>query len=480
MFRVKVRLVTGFLVLLLHVAVYMAITMPLAETAKSGVEGAVQRASKLAVRSQELHNAKLSDLAQAIADRSEFGDWVLEEEETTRRTKAFDAIEQFDKKLKEEGRKAHFLGIVDTDGFIVARDLDIRNMYKEKLPFARNVPKALKGKVSTDIWNWRNRMMRSAAAPIIVNEAVAGAVVISYDITSAESRIDHDQFGTEVALFLDKAIRASSLTMPGDATSEDATSVSVLSAAVLSAETSPGSKALADGKTSDMFMVKLRNEEYVAIAGPLPTAAKRDDMGFVVLASMTAAMAPVSNTRWMLLILLIGSFLILFGVVFFVTRHFINAEDTIELGVTEVLNGNLEYYFEDVDEFEGLANVINVMLARLLGRPEPGEDMEETQQSVEDAYVILTDDADDDDIGSQLVQDLANADEAEYHTQLFQQYVEARREVGLDVSDLEEDALMMRLRANENLLKAKFKCQMIRFVIVSDGPRISFKPIRIG
>ncbi len=39
---------------------------------------------------------------------------------------------------------------------------------------------------------------------------------------------------------------------------------------------------------------------------------------------------------------------------------------------------------------------------------------------------------------------------------------------------------MMRLRANENLLKAKFKCQMIRFVIVSDGPRISFKPIRIG
>ena len=96
MFRVKVRLVTGFLVLLLHVAVYMAMTMPLAETAKSGVEGAVQRASKLAVRSQELHNAKLSDLAQAIADRSEFGDWVLEEEETTRRTKAFDAIEQFE------------------------------------------------------------------------------------------------------------------------------------------------------------------------------------------------------------------------------------------------------------------------------------------------------------------------------------------------------------------------------------------------
>ena len=191
-------------------------------------------------------------------------------------------------------------------------------------------------------------------------------------------------------------------------------------------------------------------------------------------------MAPVTKVRWLLGVSLIATLLLVFGVIFFVTRHFISAEDTIELGVTEVINGDLEYYFEDVDEFEGLANAINVMLARLLGRPEPGEDMEETQQSVEDAYVILVDDADDADVGSELEQQLANMDEATYQSHLFNQYMEARRDMGLDVSDLEEDALMMRLRANENLLKAKFKCQMIRFTIVTDGPRVSFKPIRIG
>ncbi len=480
MFKVKVRLVAGIIVVLLHVAIYLGITMPLSETARGGVESAVKRASKLAVRSQELHNAKLAELAQVIADRSEFADWVLEEEETNRRTKAFDAIQEYDKKLKEAGRKAHFLGIVDTDGHIVARDLDIRNMYKEKLPFARNVPLALKGKVSTDIWNWRNRMMRSAAAPIIVNEAVAGAVVISYDITSAEARIDRDQFGTEVALFLGKTIRASSISMAGDDSSEDATSVAALGATVLGNDGAPGAKALSEGKPSDLFTVKLRTQEYVAIAGPLPTAAKRDDMGFVVLASLSDAMAPVTKVRWLLGVSLIATLLLVFGVIFFVTRHFISAEDTIELGVTEVINGDLEYYFEDVDEFEGLANAINVMLARLLGRPEPGEDMEETQQSVEDAYVILVDDADDADVGSELEQQLANMDEATYQSHLFNQYMEARRDMGLDVSDLEEDALMMRLRANENLLKAKFKCQMIRFTIVTDGPRVSFKPIRIG
>ena len=179
MFRVKVRLISGIIVVLLHVAIYMAITMPLTKAAMDSVEGSVVRASKLAVRSQELRNHKLAALAQAIADRSEFADWVLEEEETNKRTKAYDAIQQYDSILKKEGRKAHFLGIVDPEGAIIARDLDIKNMYKEKLPWARNVPVALKGKLSTDIWNWKNRMMRSAAAPIFVNQAVAGAVVIA-------------------------------------------------------------------------------------------------------------------------------------------------------------------------------------------------------------------------------------------------------------------------------------------------------------
>ena len=480
MFRVKVRLIGGIIVVLLHVAVYLAITMPLSKVAKEGVEASVVRASKLEVRSQELHNHKLAALAQAIADRSEFADWVLEEEEINKRTKAYDAIQQYDGVLKEAGRKAHFLGIVDTDGAIVARDLDIKNMWKEKLPFARNVPVALKGKISTDIWNWKNRMMRSAAAPIFVNEGVAGAVVIAYDITSAEVREDKEMFGTEVALFLGKTIRASSLTLSGGGTNEDSGSVTALNNAVLGSETAPGARALAEGKASDIFNIKVRGEDYVAISGPLPTAAKRDDMGYVVLASVTKALAPVSSTRWHLLILLIASLLLVFGIIFVVTRHFINAEDTLELGVSEVINGDLEYYFEDVDEFEGLANAINVMLARLLGRPEPGEEMEETQQSIEDAFVILTEEPDDDDIGSQLAQDLANVSDAEYTTQLFNDYVEARREAGLDVSDLTEDALIMRLRANENLLKARFKCQMVRFQVVSSGPRISFKPIRIG
>ena len=40
-------------------------------------------------------------------------------------------------------------------------------------------------------------------------------------------------------------------------------------------------------------------------------------------------------------------------------------------GVAEVINGNRDYMFESPSQdFEGLANGLNVMLARLLGRPE--------------------------------------------------------------------------------------------------------------
>ena len=56
-------------------------------------------------------------------------------------------------------------------------------------------------------------------------------------------------------------------------------------------------------------------------------------------------------------------------------RRLIAQVDQIELGVTDIINGNVDRTFRPVGpELDGLANGLNVMLARLLGRPEPGEE----------------------------------------------------------------------------------------------------------
>ena len=61
--------------------------------------------------------------------------------------------------------------------------------------------------------------------------------------------------------------------------------------------------------------------------------------------------------------------------------RFIKPLDKIELGVAEIINGNIDYQFRPVGpDFEGLSNGLNVMLARLLGREEPNEDEPEEEQ----------------------------------------------------------------------------------------------------
>src|SRR4029450_10590325 len=56
-------------------------------------------------------------------------------------------------------------------------------------------------------------------------------------------------------------------------------------------------------------------------------------------------------------------------------RRLLSQVDQIEQGVTDIINGNVDRTFRPVGlELDGLANGLNVMLARLLGRPEPGEE----------------------------------------------------------------------------------------------------------
>ena len=65
----------------------------------------------------------------------------------------------------------------------------------------------------------------------------------------------------------------------------------------------------------------------------------------------------------------------------FTARRFLVPLDRVEAGVSEVINGNHDYVFESPSpDFEGLANGLNVMVARLLGRPEPGEEDDEENQ----------------------------------------------------------------------------------------------------
>ena len=427
--------------------------------------------------------------------------------------KTFSAIESIDKALvsapkprsSEVFGKPAFVGIIGKKGTIVARDMDADGHWcgsvltytlngGKKILF-KNIMAALTGVPSTDIWDRGAKMWRAAATPVKVAGKVEGALIIAYEITNAEARKERDQFGTHVAYFKGgnvqgdaQSIMAFSFSQAGSTSKEDAPKADALRLALFAARKKadepmlPGdhvAKSLTDKTPSEPFRLSFFNEKYDAITGFLPGQTSHQNAGFVVLTSLTEANKPVNRIRWMILVMGIFSMILVLGGMYIITRHFVSAEDKLELGVSEVINGNLEYIFEGKGEFEGLANAINVMLARLLGRPEPGEEMDEDEAML-DPTVLLIGEADDADTGSEMATKLAAEIEEAYHARLYKQYLDTRQEYGLPTEGLEPDTMIAKLKANEALLKAKYKADRIRFAVdIDEDGRVVFKPVLI-
>jgi hypothetical protein len=75
---------------------------------------------------------------------------------------------------------------------------------------------------------------------------------------------------------------------------------------------------------------------------------------------------------------------------------------------------------------------------------------------------------------------LASEPEDTYYSRIFHEYVEARKHASLPVEGITLESLTQKLRANEALLKAKHKCQMVRFTVSLQAGKVSLKPVRIG
>ncbi|MFH1131292.1 MAG: MXAN_5187 C-terminal domain-containing protein [Pseudomonadota bacterium] len=491
-FRSKIALGATLLIILITVIGFVLTVCPLRKKAEEEVVANVKRAAQVVPLSQHLHAYELVSIVKSVASRPEFVKGILETEEKPRRAGVFDAITQYDNELREKKKKAHFFAVVDKEGRVIARDLDMHSMYGEELPH-RGIKEALAGNATSAVWLMKNRMMRAAASPITNGGEIIGAVVIAYDFTAAEAREDHERVKAHVAYFLGDAIRATSFVKEGDEDVEDSTMGAALNAAVMGTN-GKAQQAIDQKKTIDIFELRLHQKKFLAIAGPLhppveiPVEVTRGkavakvvggvrNVGFVVLVSIDDAFAPVTKIQWSIL----GGALICFVLVFLgmwaVARYFVGAEDKLELGVSEVINGNVDYVFDALQEFEGLANALNVMLARLLGRPEPGEETDGEQGF--DPRVILIEEVERDEQKDEVAR-VAEEPEDEYYARLYNEYIAELEKLHYDTSSIMSENITQKLKANAAMLKAKHKCQNIRFKVnrTPDG-LVAFKPIKI-
>jgi hypothetical protein len=344
-----------------------------------------------------------------------------------------------------------------------------------------SVGKALDGVANKDVWNFDGHLYRVGAAPIRSKTGqVVGALVIGYVASAADAEGDRDKLGTEVAYFLDGKIHASSFHREGGSESAEEKA--------LAGQLFDGPR-LADGAVGGNLTkpdtIHLGAEEWIAAAGPLPGNLTRSKSGFVVLSSLTVANQGLGSIEFLTLVLGLIGLLVAVGAVVLTAMRFLQPLDKIESGVAEVINGNRDYSFDTPSkDFEGLANGLNVMLARLLGRPDPSDDDVGSEAEAPQRWggELTVDPGTTGPIQLGMTPEMAAvAEEPEdvYLRRVFDEFLAARKQTNEGVEGLTLDGFAQKIRQNEAALKKKYNARLVRFKVVIKNQQATLKPVPI-
>lgn len=389
--------------------------------------------------------------------------------------------------------------VLDKDGIGVARADDKAWFGPAEANVAKDFPAVAKvvasGVALNDIWIVKDAPMHVAIEPVRNNGAVVGLVVLGARLTDAEAK--RDQAGAyEVAYFLGDRIRKSS-TLNTDRETE------------LSKVVADQKLFSNDGRALVEFT--LGGERHLGLVGSLAGHPSAPQAGFIVFASATAANSRALEGIGLIPLLLLAGLVLSLGVVLFLFRQFLEPFEEIDQGVVEIINGNLDRWFEGPAKHPaaGLSQNLNVMVCHLSGRPLPEEEdevghtksphaetwaedrmfIEELNASEFDVRPVESAKADgglgvpsDANSQSGLAPDilrLIRETEDAYRKRLFREYTEALRAAGEPVQGITFEKFHATIQANAELLKGKYGAGRVRFLVQTRDGRVSLKPVPI-
>ncbi|MGD0836232.1 MAG: MXAN_5187 C-terminal domain-containing protein [Polyangia bacterium] len=495
MHRIKIGLIAAIVMAALTGVFYVGTTTALRQASQDGVEARVSRAQRIYSDVSQLDGLKLVNLAALHANqklpvppRPNLGSPLAVFDRSApaeRQQAAFEICEAQNEQLRAELHKADIVAILDASGRIIARNLnanadvglDLRATYPA-------VAQALAGKAVKDVWTWQSRVYEVALAPINKpDNSVAGALLLGWVVSATTAQAARGLLDAEVGFFHGGKVYASSFVSSTDKSREDVSKTQALSNLLFSGDRI-AEQVLQGGAPTGTKIWEIDGHPFAAVVAPMPGNFADKTSGFVVLASLSEGMADVHLAGQKVLGLGLLAIFITVVTAVLTARRFLAPLDQIELGVAEVINGNIDYTFKPVgQDFEGLSNSLNVMLARLLGREEPSdevvEDEEEGGRKVWKAEAMEIDDSDTA-APAATVAALADEGEAAYYPRLYAEYVAALKALGQPVEGISVLAFMAKLSLSEAGLREKWDCKTVRFLLASQGDRVVFRPVQVA
>ena len=454
----------------------------------------VSRSQQLLARTALLESLRLKQKAEQLSADAGFLK-ALKAPAAERNSAAGLAFQRF---ITEEGdaNKPDILAIVDSTGDLAAMegvgsviDKDWKNDKGELI--WPGVAFALSTRTSlSEVWDYQGKgLMRVGIASIIDPDAtppagntsgvvIAGAVIVAYSSTAADAVRQGQELGTSVAFFSGDKVYATSFRQGND---EDTGMQKTLAALIKS-------ESLDDSKVKAPKLVTINGESFLAGSTRLPRQSSKPLPDKYPAATAAAlVLMPASDVeglhtiRFFLILLGFAAIVLIAIVSYLSSRRILDQVDRIESGVADIINGNIDRTFRPVGrELDGLANALNVMLARLLGRPEPGEEeLDDDGNPIVSGRVEFDDSADatkgapDPELAR-----LAEESEPDYYKRIFTEYVQARKSIG-SPDEVSFENFIAKLKMNEGKLKAQHQCRAVRFRVLTKDGKVSLKPVPI-
>jgi hypothetical protein len=203
--------------------------------------------------------------------------------------------------------------------------------------------------------------------------------------------------------------------------------------------------------------------------------------GAIVLSPIVPS-AEAWTVKLFVIVLGVGALAIAMLGLYLTHRRLVAQIDQVELGVTDIINGNVDRTFRPVgEELEGLSNGLNVMLARLLGRPEPGEEEFDDDGNPIIQGRVEFDEGEGEGAAPKADPDLAalaQESEPDYYKRVYTEYLAAKRATG-HPDEVSFENFIAKLKVNEGKLRAQYQCRAVRFRIVTKDGKVSLKPVPI-
>ena len=492
MSRTVIAAVVAAVIAVLTAIAFFVTSRSFDERVKRDADAKLARAYQVVQRLNQLEGIDISNKAERLAAEKEFVTALKTDSAGERASQARIGFQRFIADEKQSQVKPDIIALVDASGNLLAMNevptVVARQWRTEKGDSIIPALNVVLGKkiIVSDIWN-NGDMLKIGVAPVIDPDApisnrdpegvvIIGAIVVAYAQTAKEAQEVRGLLGTDIAYYDNKTVVATSFTR-GRGGEEDTTKAhqitDLIKAGSIVENANQPAKITIDGAPYLAAAVKMPRSATRKLPADYPAV----DAGAIVLAAVSDPNSAVGTVKLFIALLGLGALAMALLGIYLERRQLLTQIDQIELGVTDIINGNVDRTFRPVGmELDGLANGLNVMLARLLGRPEPGEEELDDEGNPILQGRVEFDESEagpDGDLAA-----LAQESEPDYYKRVYTEYLAARRQVG-NPDDVSFENFIAKLKVNEGKLRAQYQCRAVRFRVIARDGKVTLKPVPI-